>query len=176
MKRQHSKLRKILVAMAITLSVCAFASLLGLYVFAQSISSIGDWLAYDSGCLEWWGGPDDPAAVEEGANLILPPSTKNLSARSVAFQDCIVFVNFDMAPDDLDSFLASTDVSKLDSIAGSGLGEFTNLIQNDVNWTFDDDRVYLYGKGGDSNRSWQYIVIDQTTTGGYKVYVIHFLP
>ncbi len=205
MKRKRKTFRKILLAFGVVVTICGVMSLIGLYIIAESIGTLGEWLSYDGGCLEWWGGPTDPAAIEEGANLILPPSTENLFAHSVAFQDCFVFVSFDMASADLDSFLTSTYVSELSSVTGSqlipimfesvmqkrapvgllkymtpifmiGITTFINLLQNDVDWTFDDETVYLHGKGSsESGLSSQSIVIARRSPDTYTVYVVTFL-
>ncbi len=142
----------------------------------QGISSGGDLLSEEGGCLPADAGPDNPGAVEQVAKLKLPPSTTNLFAHSTAFQDCFVFVSFEMHPDELDEFLTSTSVTALDSVIGSELTYFINLMGDKVNWAFDSQATYLYGEGSsDDNFPPQLIVVDPSDPTLYKVYMIALL-
>ncbi|MBZ0297773.1 MAG: hypothetical protein K8L99_34780 [Anaerolineae bacterium] len=176
LKRKRKSLRNILILLGITIAILGMMSAVALYIFAEAVKGVGEWVSYDGGCLSWWGGPDDPAAIETGAHLSLPSSTENLFAHSVAFQDCFVFVSFTMVATDLDPFLASTYVSELESVTGSQLGTFTSLLGSDVDWHFVDERTYLYGEGS-SNLGGvsQYIAIEVMSPMLYKVYVVTFL-
>lgn len=173
MKQKHKTLRNILIVVGITVVILGAVIF---YIFAEALKGIGGWMRYDGGCLEWWGGPDDPATIETGAHLTLPPSTGNLSAHSAAFQDCFVFVSFTMVSTELDSFITSTYVSELENVPGSQLESFTSLLGSDVDWRFEDAQTYLYGSGSSKpGGSSQGIVIEAISPMLYKVYVVSFL-
>jgi hypothetical protein len=132
------------------------------------------WFATDAGCLGVK--PYEPSRIERMANLTLPPSAENLFAHSNAIRDCFVFVTFEMAVHDLAQFLASTDVSELEQLRGSQLVQFKNLQGNDVDWTFADNTVYLYGESApNQSQESQHIVVDQSNSDRYIVYVIRWL-
>jgi hypothetical protein len=176
MPRISNRLKKIIIIFSAIVMICAVAFLIGLYIFAESMEGIGDYLSFDGECIGQWS-PDNPTAVEQSANLTLPPSATNLFADSTAFQDCFVFVSFDMAATDLETFLASTYVSELDRVTGSQLTPLiSNLIQNDVDWSFDNEATYLYSRGShESNLVSQTIVIANPDSDIYTVYVVTFL-
>jgi hypothetical protein len=176
MKRRRKIIIRILIVLGIVIVICGIGSLVGLYMIGETLSSLGEWYSYEGDCLEWWGGPDDPAAIEQGANLRLPPSVDNLFAHSVAFQDCFVSVSFDMASNDLEEFLASTHVSALTPASSYDLDYFRSLMSDGVDWAFDDEVTYQFGSGSsNSGLESQYIIVDTTDQGRYAVYVITFL-
>ncbi len=85
-----------------------------------------------------------------------------------------MFVSFEMAPDDLQPFLAFTHISSLAPTQGSALSEFKGLVQHDVNWILDDNQIYLYGKGTGRLET-QFVVVDTDDPDTYVAYVITFL-
>jgi len=76
--------------------------------------------------------------------------------------------------DDLQPLLDSTAISSLEEKKGNGLGSFKNLLQSDTGWTFDDERLYRYGKGS-RRLTTQYMVIDQHDSEFCRVYLIIWL-
>jgi hypothetical protein len=165
-------LRKILVIGVIILMICGGLYLAGAYVIAHALSGVAEFIGSDPeelGCLE----KKDKSHIEARANITLPLSSQNLSARSIAFRDCRVFVSFDMDPADLETFLASTYVSELKTVIGSDLTDFNTPLKA---WSFWIGRQYLHGEGHDEGfREYQEIVIDRVSPELYTVYVITHL-
>lgn len=178
MKRKNISLKRVLTAIGITISICGVVSALGLYALGQAVSGMGEWLSYEGSCLDWWGGADDPSAIEVGANIILPESTDNLFADSIAFQDCTVYVSFEMAVNDMDAFLASASyVSELQPVTEWELIQFTRFVGTNAEWSFDSsDLTYLYGEGSsDTGLEAQYILVEHGTHDTYIVYIVSLL-
>lgn len=170
---QPKTLRKITLFAIVPLMICGGLYLAGVYVVAHAFSGIAEF--YDGhdpeelGCLE----KKDRSHIEARANITLPASARNLTARSIAFQDCSVFVSFDMDPADLETFLASTYVSELKILIGSDLRDFNTPLKA---WSFVMSRQYLHGEGHDEGfREDQEIVIDRISPELYTVYVITLL-
>jgi hypothetical protein len=126
-----------------------------------------------TGCLEQWGGSENQTAIEQGAGISFPASASNITASSVAFMDCSINVRFSMAATDLDSFLASTYVNELTPRAGSTLS--TLILNYDVDWHFDGEKLYLVGEGNNSGMEHQDIVVDTSNETIYIVYVVTLL-
>ena len=140
-----------------------------------SLSSFDEEISSE-GCLSWWGDTDDPASVEIGAHLKLPPGAQNLVAHSAqSLQTCDIYASFVIPAPQLDAFLASTHISQTKQVSGSGLANLSPTI-NAVNWTFNEKMTYLYGSGaGDGGQNLQEIVIEQIRSDTYKVYVVNHL-
>lgn len=115
--------------------------------------------------------------IEQRANLRFPPSMENLSAESVAWQDCIVYVSFEMAASDLDAFLASTDVAELVPAQRVHVNKFAAMATGPLlDWTFDVEGNYRYGAGqGESNLQYQEILVEESDAETYRVYVVTLL-
>lgn len=163
-------LKKIALFAIMTLMICGGLYLAGVYVIAHAFSGVAELYGFDDpeelGCLE----KKDKSHIEARANITLPPSARNISARSIAFQECSVYVSFDMDAVDLETFLPSTYVSELKPIMGSDLRGFNTPLKA---WSFESDRQYLYGEGHDEGfREYQEIVIDRISSELYTVYVI----
>lgn len=119
--------------------------------------------------------PYSEPTIEQRGHLKFPPSVHHLRANSAAsWEDCIIFVSFEMAVDDLQPLLDSTAVSSLEEKKGSDLSSFKDLLQSDADWTFDDKRPYRYGEGHNGLTT-QYIVIDQSDSEFCRVYLITWL-
>jgi hypothetical protein len=171
--------------LAVSFIVIILVALFGLIIFqlSYSLESLDEPVStYDNeslitpitGCLEWWGSSENLAAIEQGAAITLPDSVSNLTASSVAFMDCSINVRFSMDAIDLDTFMASTYVEDLSPIQGSTL--FTLINPNyDMDWNFDSETIYLYGNGGNSDREYQYIIVDTSDETTYIVYIITLL-
>jgi hypothetical protein len=105
-------------------------------------------------------------------NFTLPVSARNLNATSKAWQDCLVYLDFEMDASELEDFLATTYISEPLTMTGtlSGFDEFAY-----ERWELDRSKQYLYGAGGDGSSEGQYIAIDTDDPENYKVYLISLL-
>jgi hypothetical protein len=124
----------------------------------------------DTACL----GSTDPEVerIEQTASLKLPTSAKHLFVHTIAFQDCTVYIRFEMSADDLTTFLSSTYVSELKPKLGSSIS-FTEM---DIDWLFDAETEYLYGEGhNETDMEYHTIIIDTRDPETYIVYVQTFL-
>lgn len=174
MSQKQHRFRRILLILGAVGILCTLVAVFGLYAFLQALdfSALGEWYSYDEECV----GVGSSAAIEEWANLTLPTSADNVFARSVyaGRGDCIVFVSFDMDARELDTFIASTWVSSVAPMSEPELRHLREILQNDVDWAFNSETEYLYGKGQSApyTTSTQHIVIKTIALGTYRVYVV----
>lgn len=174
MSKKQRRFRRTLLILGGIGASCALLAAFGLYVLLQTLdfSALGEWLSYDGECVRL----GSSAAIEEGANLTLPATADNVFTRSVYVGrgDCIVFVSFDMDAGELDAFIASTWVSSVAPMRNPELFELRGILQNDVDWTFNSETEYLYGKGqsAPNSTSTQQIAIETIAPDIYRVYVV----
>ena len=172
MSNNQRRFRRILLILGGVGALCTLVAAFGLYALLQTLdfSGLGEWFSYDGECV----GVGSSAAIEEVAKLTLPATADNVFARSVyaGRGDCIVFVSFDMEAGELDTFIASTWVSSVAPMSDPALLELRGILQNDVDWTFNSDTEYLYGRGHQASSSTQSIVLETISPNRYSVYVV----
>jgi hypothetical protein len=151
------------------LALCGAALLVGKALMAPA----GKLDAFSTdGCLGE--APYSEPMLEQKGHLKFPQSARHLWANSAAsWGDCVIFLNFEIALDDLQPLLNSTSISSLEKKKGNELSSFKDLIQRDANWTFNDQQIYLYGDGSNGNLITQYVVIDQSDSDFYGVVNLH---
>jgi len=160
-----SRNRKLLLVGGVLLVICAALSI-G-YVYLSNLSF--DFLE-SGGCLG-----DEPYSeqtIEQAGNFTLPESARNLNATSRAWQDCLVYVTFEMDASDLDEFLETTYVAAPLTMT-STLSGFDDFAYG--HWGLNRKQLYFYGGGGNGSSEGQYIAIDASDAETYKVYLISVL-
>jgi hypothetical protein len=153
------------------LGLCVAALLVGKALLAPA----GKFDAFSTdGCLGE--APYSEPMLEQKGHLKFPQSARHLWANSAAsWGDCFIFLNFEIAVDDLQPFLASTYITSIEERQGNELSSFKNLFQSDASWTLDNQQIYLYGDSNNGNLITQYVVIDQSDYDFYGVYLITWL-
>lgn len=101
--------------------------------------------------------------IQDIAHFQLPPSARNLESSCFGLQGWIAYASFDMKPEDLDAFLATTYVLHLEPDTGEPENPAAlALIEQNVPYLFGSDRRYEY---------YQEIFIDTSDPEWYRVYV-----
>jgi len=141
--------------LTITLSTLAFFAIacgLWWFVMARTVTDLGKSLG---GC-----DSSNPPEIEDVARFSLPPSYQNLESSCFGLQGWGAFARFEMAPADLDVFVASTLVDMPLSTSEIPARSF---FPKDIS-------SYLYGKH-EANGLSQYILIDTSDRASYVVYL-----
>jgi hypothetical protein len=90
----------------------------------------------------------------------------------LAWQDCVVYVDFEMRASELNDFLISTYVSEPLTMTNILIGFNSD---DYAHWGLDRSKRYLYGGGSNGSSEVQYIAIDTDDPENYKVYLISLL-
>jgi hypothetical protein len=149
---------KLLVFLAIVAGIVAFV----LYV-AVAITVFANFVDAFTGCP-----PEEPAEIEYFGGFTLPPSANNLYSYCSGMQNWFATARFEMSPEDLEEFVASTRLEEpLSSSAPPEVWE---------NPVFPQDvESYLYGKYEHSSPPDYYaqeILIDTSNPDAFIVHVL----
>lgn len=109
----------------------------------------------------------ETSIIEDNANIILPPSAREIYAYTTGFQDIFIQVRFSTNADELDEFMTSTlcqeplrkielEPSTYDGISG---------------WWTPDQAEHLKGCTGNKDHSHQTVMVDMTDPSVYIVFV-----
>jgi hypothetical protein len=112
-----------------------------------------------------------PAQIEGIGRIKLPPSAANIHARAGGFQDRFIYIRFDVAPADLDSFLKATRYTP--SIAPATQMSFQSIAPDAPWWRPQDAKRFEAGDGFVDGIS-QTVLVDMTDAERYIVYVQTF--
>lgn len=167
----NKKLKNILIASSIVLVPVCIVVGIGLLIFFDAIAGIADALSYGGGCLGT--APYQQQTIEKMGNFRFPVNAENISAYTQGFQDCEIYVRFEMASSELDSFIKSTHVIEPLELTDHP-SEFDRLPGLHVDWKFPREKVYLYGAGSVVAET-QWIAIDTTNPDRFVVYIITWL-
>ncbi len=175
MKNANSKrIRRIILALAVTTTIVALAFIAFIMVIGNAVSGIVEFMppADGTGCLGER--PFSRERIEQMANLQIPESASDLSAYSIAFMDCTIYVRFEMDAEELTLFLGSTYVTApLQSatavpVAASQFDDLLDVLMWDILPTKD----FIFGYGSNGSREFQAIAVDISAAQRYVVYVI----
>ncbi len=119
--------------------------------------------------------PDGKASAADLAHLVrgtFPPSLSNIDTLQVggAAKYCEVYLRFEMAPTDLNTFVLSTRIN-LPLVPKTHLHLFDSLHGKNP-WKPDPATTYLYGRGPQSLDYTQTVFVDTTYPQRYIIYMI----
>jgi hypothetical protein len=161
--------RKVLIHILLVLGVMlSVGAVLTLILLNSATASLGNWLSYDGGCLG--SEPYSNQVIEQMGRFELPNSAQHINATSEAFQDCFIFVSFEMDVADFEAFPATTHISS-PLVFTNHLTGFDNL-PLELNWNFETGKNYLYGRGSNGSQEYQSIAVDTENPSTYTVYII----
>lgn len=169
--KMNKRLKRILIGIGIITVLVGILVGVGWYIFAGAIAGFGEYLASEGGCLG--GRPYQRQAIEERGNFQFPPSAENISAYTYGFQDCEIYVRFEMASSELDFFIKSTHVTEPLELTDHP-SAFDRVPRLHLDWEFPRNKVYLYGTEGEPGIG-QWIAIDTTNSDRFVVYIITLL-
>lgn len=157
--KKRSKKRDFIAVVLIFLGVAGLfvAGWIGLMIY--TLSGLGD--MFDSPMCD----PQNPSGIQEVARIELPPSYSNLKSTCGGVQGWWAQANFDMAPSDLDLFLASTNIESLQPT--TELSESLEGNYEEIGYVTS----YLYGS--DNRDEWYEEVV--INTGNPKRWTVYFL-
>lgn len=129
----------------------------------------------------WWlggvvrtarGGPPTPtiAEIENVARLRLPPRAGNTQAEIIGFQDRLIRLRFEMDPDDVQPFLATTFLAPPPSTTTNPFGSAAGPGAAPAWWTPWQAQRFQAGRATVGGVT-QAILIDTAGTQVYVVYV-----
>lgn len=118
--------------------------------------------AFSNGCF-----PSDPHKMEAVGRFQYPPSANISEMYCAGLQGWIATTKFEMRPNDLNKFVATTYVQSLAAVTDTSVfsEELRKLMEG------NNDSSYLYGKS-DQPKLLQEILVDQSNSQKYIVYVV----
>ncbi len=168
------RISRIILVLVVTTIVVALAFFAFIMVIGNAVAGFIEVIppSDGTGCLGER--PFSREHIEQMANLQIPESASDLSAYSIAFMDCTIYVRFEMDPEELTMFLGSTYVTApLQSVtavpvAASQFEDLPNVLMWDILPTKD----FIFGYGSNGSREFQAIAVDISDSQRYVVYVI----
>jgi hypothetical protein len=166
MRERSRRFRKWLLITVIILGICGVVLSVTIHYVSQSLGTFELFKNY--GCLG--GTPYKHSEIERRGRFKLPASYRNLDASSIAWQDCVIYIKFEMDAAELPMLLKSTYISK-SLTQTTNPSSFSN-IPPELNWNLAPSGKYLEGEGNNGREEYQEIVVDVTNPDHYIVYLI----
>ena len=171
---KSKRIRRVIPALTAVVVVIGLAFIGFITVIANAVSGIGEFMPPGDGIGCLGERPFSTERIEKMANLQTPESTSDLSAYSIAFMDCTIYVRFTIDAEELETFLASTYVTdplQSATAAPVAASQFDNLLDV-LMWDITPIDSFIFGHGTNGSREFQSIAVDVSNSQRYVVYVI----